>query len=270
MSLAARSPPAAKTPWMGLCPDLVDAGSPTPLYHQIFLILKDLMRRGELAEGALLPGEPDLAKLFDVSRITAKRAMNDLAAAGLVTRRRGRGTAVASGAASTVVMQPFDSLVRSLEQMGADTEVELLDLSSDHAIGQVATLLDLSPASPVSRLTRLRRLDGTPFSHLTTFLPQDIASKIKVEDLASRSMLKLLAEVGAAPAAAEQWIAAVGADPRIAAALEVPAGSPLLRITRVVKAASGRRVQLIYAHYHPERFTYHLQAVGRPHEDEEG
>lgn len=255
---------------LDLGPHLIDAAASTPLYHQIFLVLKARMRRGELAEGARLPSEPRLASLFNVSRITAKRALNDLAAERLVIRRRGRGTTVAPGVVFAVVTGAFDTLVRSLEQMGADTQVELLDLSDVHAGGEVSSLLGLEPGKAVTRLTRLRRLDGQPFSHLVTFLPKDVAARIPATDLAAGSMLKLLAQAGAAPAAAEQWIAATGADPEVAWRLGVPAGSPLLRVVRVVKDAAERPIQLIYAKYHPERFTYHVQAGGRPHEDEEG
>lgn len=255
---------------LGLGPHLIDAAASIPLYHQIFHILKERMRRGELAEGVLLPSEPRLASLFNVSRITAKRALNDLAAQQLVVRRRGRGTMVAPSVVSAMVTGSFDTLVRSLEQMGADTEVKLLDLCDDRAGGEVATLLSLEPGTAVTRLTRLRSLDGKPFSHLVTFLPKDVAGRIRAADLACGSMLKLLAQAGAAPAAAEQWIGATGADPQVATRLGVSTGSPLLRVVRVVKDAAGRPIQLIYAHYHPERFTYHLQAEGRPHEDEEG
>ena len=54
--------------------------SPTPLYHQLFSLLKARILDGTLALGLRLPPEEQLASLFKVSRITAKRAMDDLAA----------------------------------------------------------------------------------------------------------------------------------------------------------------------------------------------
>lgn len=68
----------------------------SPLYHQIFLILKHRILEGELAAGDGVPGEQELAQIHGVSRITAKRALDELAAAGLVVRERGRGTSVAA------------------------------------------------------------------------------------------------------------------------------------------------------------------------------
>lgn len=254
----------------GLGPHLIDASAPTPLYHQIFLILKERIRRGEFVAGGLLPGEEELARQFNVSRITAKRALNDLASEQLVTRRRGLGTVVAGGSAAAVVKGSFDTLVRSLERMGADTDVELIEVADDHAAGEVAELLMVEPGAPVRRITRLRRLDGDPFSHLVTYLPERVGARMQKRDLQSKSMLKLLKAAGVEPAEAEQWITAVGAEPQISQALGLPAGSPLLRIVRVIRERGGSPIQLIYAHYHPERFAYHIQAVAMPHEDENG
>src|SRR5690606_7863405 len=72
----------------------VDERLPTPLYHQIFLILRSQILDGRLQPGGLVPGEEELGRQFSVSRITARRALAELAAEGLVTRGRGRGTHV--------------------------------------------------------------------------------------------------------------------------------------------------------------------------------
>ena len=62
---------------------------PTPLYHQMFTLLRDRILSGEIPRGSRIPTEFDLAESFGVSRITAKRALDELAAEGLVERRRG-------------------------------------------------------------------------------------------------------------------------------------------------------------------------------------
>lgn len=254
----------------GLGPHLIDASAPTPLYHQIYLILKERIRRGDFAPGDVLPGEEDLARCFDVSRITAKRALNDLSDEHLVTRRRGRGTVVAGGASEGLVTGSFDTLVQSLERIGADTEVELLEVGDEPAPGEVARLLGLEPSARVRRINRLRRLEGEPFSYIITYLPSAVAKRITKRDLANKPMLRLLRAAGAEPAEAEQWISATGAEPQIATALGLSVGAPVLRIVRVVRDASATPIQLIYAQYHPERFAYHIQTPATPNEDENG
>ena len=66
--------------------------SHTPLYHQIYTLLKAAILDGTLENGAQVPTELQLASAFDVSRITVKRAMDELANDKLVERRRAKGT----------------------------------------------------------------------------------------------------------------------------------------------------------------------------------
>ena len=63
---------------------LIDERSPTPLYHQVYLVLRNGILNGDYPDGSLLPGEQETTILFGVSRITAKRALNDLAAEGFL------------------------------------------------------------------------------------------------------------------------------------------------------------------------------------------
>src|SRR4051812_22501880 len=72
----------------------IDRNQPTPLYHQIFVRLRDKINQGDFEEGSLLPGEQEISEIFHVSRITAKRALDEIAAAGLAVRQQGKGTLV--------------------------------------------------------------------------------------------------------------------------------------------------------------------------------
>ena len=244
----------------GLNSDQLDHSAPTPLYHQIYLVLREKIRSGEFPASSIMPGEQELGKLFDVSRITVKRALNELAAHDLVTRHRGRGTVVTPSAALPQVHGNFDNLIESLKTMGLETQVEVLELADQPASPAVAALLDLEPGVPVQRAIRLRKLSGEPFSYLVQFIPSDIAAMIRRDAMESVPMLVLLEQAGATPFEAEQWITAVAAEPHIAAALGMSTGAPLLRVERVMRDKAGRAIQLIHAHYRPDRFKYHMRS----------
>jgi GntR family transcriptional regulator len=246
-----------------LSPNLIDADLPTPLYHQVYLVLREKIKRGELARDATLPGEQELSRSFNVSRITVKRALNDLAADGLVTRHRGRGTIVSEGATIPVVKGSFDTLIESLHIMGLETEIELLEVTKIGANGTTAEQLEVPPGTQLQRATRLRKLQGEPFSHLVTYIPGKIAAKYSVKQLSSTPLLTLLERAGAPPYEAEQWITATAAEPSIAAALGVSPGAPLLKIERIMRGPKGTPVQLIHAHYRPDRFQYHVKTHRR-------
>lgn len=246
-----------------LNPRLIDESLPTPLYHQIYLLIRERIISGALQAGALIEGEQEMAKLLGVSRITVKRALNDLAAEGLVKRHRGRGTIVADGAALPVVVSSFDSLIESLQQLGLQTELELVEVAEVAADTKVAERLDLKLKTIVQRAVRLRRLNGEPFSYLVTYTPLAIASLYTEAELASTPMLTLLERAGGLAQEAELWITAVAAGAAEASALAVAAGAPLLKIDRVMRGPRHRPVQFIEVQYRPDRFHYHVRSQRR-------
>jgi GntR family transcriptional regulator len=238
---------------------MIDARLPTPLYQQLFLALREKIRSGAFAPGVLLPGEQELSKLFEVSRITVKRALNELAAAGLVSRHRGRGTIVTYNAAAPVVKASFENFLANVRLMGLSTEVELISVSERPAAEQIAELLELAPGAPVQHAVRLRKLEGEPFSYLITHVPMDIARGYRAEDLSRIPLLHLLESAGWHAEEAEQWVSACAAEAPIAHALGITAGAPLLNVVRVMRDARGRPIEALNAYYRPDRFQNHMK-----------
>src|SRR5258708_37742527 len=74
----------------------VDPASGWPLSAQLAQALRELIRVGQLRPGDKVPSEPQLAREHQVSRDTAQRALAMLADEGLITRRRGGGSIVAT------------------------------------------------------------------------------------------------------------------------------------------------------------------------------
>jgi GntR family transcriptional regulator len=237
----------------------IDEAASTPLYQQIYDLLRARIMDGSLALNDRLPAEQDLTQALGVSRITVKRAMNELAVAGLVRRQRGIGTVVIYDVAAPTVKGSFETMIDGLTRMGLETEVQLLDCTVGSASPAISEALELKGGKSVQRIVRLRRLDGEPFSYLVTYIPYDIADGYDDAQLATESLIKLLEQAGHAPVEAEQTITATQAEPAVAANLGVAPGSPLLRIHRIMKDASGRPVQDITAHYRADRFEYHMR-----------
>nr|WP_083332488.1 GntR family transcriptional regulator [Hyphomonas sp. Mor2] len=238
----------------------IDEAANIPLYQQIYDLLRAKIMDGTLALNDRLPAEQELTQALGVSRITVKRAMNELAVAGLVRRQRGIGTVVIYDVAAPTVKGSFETMIDGLTRMGVETEVQLLDCTVGTASPAIAESLELTnEVTSVQRIVRLRRLDGEPFSYLVTYIPYDVADGYDEAQLATESLIKLLEQAGHAPVEAEQTITATAAEPAVAANLGVAPGSPLLRIHRVMKDAKGRPVQDITAHYRADRFEYHMR-----------
>lgn len=248
----------------------VDPGDSAPLHRQIRAKLEALIKSGAYPSGSVLPGEQELARHFEVSRITVKRAMNDLAIAGFVRRMRGRGTIVTGdGTARPTLSGSFNTLMQALWAMGEETQVALIDVRNVAPPAKIFEMLELERGTRVERAIRVRTLKGAPFSYLVTYVPLDIAARYSHADLATTPFLTLLERAEAKAAEAEQTITAVAASKDTADALHIAPGAPLLKITRVMRDARGRAIQAIEAHYRPDQFEYRILLARQP-EGEEG
>lgn len=237
----------------------IDKNLPTPLYHQIYLVIRGRITSGEYPHGSTLPGEQALARMFGVSRITVKRALSELASEGYISRHRGRGTMVKFRMRSPVVRANFDSLLENLLMMGLKTDVKLLKLERTEATGRIAAALELEEGTPVQHVVRARSLEGEPFSYIITHIPLDLATGFTRREMGSRPVLSLLEKAGVQVASAEQSITAAAADPETAQALDVAIGAPLTKIIRVVRDRGNRPVQHIVVYYRPEKYHYEMK-----------
>jgi len=236
----------------------LDESASEPLYQQIYNLLREQITAGKISTNTMLPAEQELTERLGVSRITVKRALNELATSGLVHRQRGRGTIVTYNAAAPTVKGSFEKLIDGLKRMRVETEVKLLDVSLSKPPADIRDALELSLKQKAQRIVRLRTLEGEPFSYRVTHIPDYVAEGYDDADLASQSLIDLLVQAGHAPRAAQQTITATAAEPAVAAVLGITIGSPLLRIHRIMRDETGKPVQDITAHYRADRFQYQM------------
>jgi GntR family transcriptional regulator len=236
----------------------VDPHHPTPLYHQIYLILRDQIGGGSYANNDFLPTEHELISQYGVSRITAKRALDELAADGFAVRMRGRGTRVQRSNPVPPVHAPIEGLIENILAMGLKTEVELLEFDYLPATPDVAAALGCEVGETVQRAVRVRRIKGEPFSHLVTHVPEAIGRSYSRRDLATRPLLLLLERAGASISHAEQVIGASLAGTDVADLLGVPIGAALLKLSRTVYDQDARAVEFVTGLYRPDRYQYKM------------
>ncbi|WP_422368509.1 GntR family transcriptional regulator [Pelagibius sp.] len=245
----------------------LDAESRVPLYHQIFVILRNRIYGGEIAPGDLVPGEQDLCREFGVSRITAKRALNEMADAGLVVRERGRGTRVIKRPPAPAVTASIEGWLENISLMGLATEAQVLDFGYVAANEDIAAALELDRGAEVQRAVRVRSLDGQPMSFLVTYVPADVGRHYDRDDLNTKPLLHLLERAGVDVTSARQTISATVADAEVAGALSVHAGAPLIEVRRVVRDAAERPVEYIRVLYRPDLYRFEM-SMQRVREDE--
>ncbi|WP_420339249.1 MAG: GntR family transcriptional regulator [Labrenzia sp.] len=250
--------------------------------RQVYLSLRDQISDGRFQDGQTLPGEQKLSEVFGVSRVTVRRALDALAASGLIIRRAGSGTTVSTaGQLDKPVAMNLATLMPQLVEMGQSTTARLLSFSYDAAPDFVASALGLPGDEQVQIATRVRSTNQTPFSHLTTYVPAEIARNYSENDLATTPLFKLLERGGVQIKDAHQSVSATLAGPEVADALEVAVGSALLSLRRVVKDVDGNGVEYLAGLYRPDMFRLEMPltrvgdgnarhwepAIGKAHEE---
>ena len=119
----------------------LNASDPTPFYHRLVLLYRQKILSGALIKDDRLRGEDEMAQLHNVSRITAKRALNELAQQGLVERNRGRGTTVAFSPPEYGISADFEDLLENFATIDATTDIEVLSYDFVPAPIEVAAAL---------------------------------------------------------------------------------------------------------------------------------
>lgn len=238
----------------------VDRLQPVPLYHQIFLQLRGEIDSGQRAFGSRLPTEQELSESFGVSRITARRALDELAQAGLVARKQRVGTIVTFRPPAKPIEGDIDQAMESLIAFGRATQVKLIELETVTAAPPISDILQVDPGSPLLRVVRVRWRDDEPLSHYISHVPAALGIKLTRRALNSNKtpMLALIKDAGIKIGAADQIITATLADATLASLLRVDIGSPLLRVSRTVYDSDKRPIQYIQAHFRPDRYQIRL------------
>jgi DNA-binding GntR family transcriptional regulator len=204
-------------------------------YQEIAAALRQRIEHGAFAAGRLLPSESQLGDEFAASRVTVRRALEELRDDGLVDARQGLGWYVTA-----------DPLRQSLGRLGT-IEAQLADagIASERRVldfGFVTAPTRVRQVLGTRRVLEVRRLnlaDGHPFARVTVWCPERLGKRLSLADVERAPFYELL---GVRLGGATQTIAAAAASRADADLLEVPAGSAVLVCRRTTFAADGEPV----------------------------
>jgi GntR family transcriptional regulator len=208
--------------------------------------------------GELIPSERDLAVQLGVSRPTLRAAVDDLAEAGLLVRRHGRGTFV-SNRKVTQELTPTttDFYVPPAE---GDWLSRVIGLDTAPAGARLGHRLQVSPADPVLTIVRLRLVGGEPMAVERLQLPAALVPRLAARDLESGSFYQLLrVRYGILVTDAVQTLEPTVTDATEAELLGVPRYAPALNIERTTRDSTGRVVEYARSIYRGDRYRITTQ-----------
>lgn len=239
------------------------------LHRQLFLALREQIRRGVYREGDPIPTEDQLCQSFGVSRITVRRAVMDLVEEGWVEKRLGRGTFVRQAAAKPQ-NRTRSTFTESLAKRSKQTKVTVLEVADRSPPPPVAAAMGLAEDAQLAYASRLRSISGVPLLFIDSWVVPRYAAAIRKDALERRSITEMLLSQGVRFRYVTEELSAVAADPHVAASLRVEVGSPLLCVARLVSEDVGRPVMYLMAYMTSERsrvvFSHEEQDLERMYE----
>lgn len=228
---------------------MIDRLSNIPLYVQVYNAMRDNITSHKWLPRERLPSEAELVEQFNVSRITVRRAVDELVRDGLVIRQKGLGAFIAPPRHSSSVTM-LTSLTEDLIEKGFHPGTEILDFSVVPATEDLARRLILSPGEKVFRVERRRFADDKVVALNLSYIPCGLCPTLSRQDVAVGSLYGVLeAKYGLCIKKASRDFEMIEAGEYEARLLEIPVGTPILRITGTVSAADGSVVDYHVKHY---------------------
>ena len=241
---------------------MIDKVSPVPLYIQIQDMLYEQISSGQLESGSRVPSEPKLAAAYNVSRMTARKAIDGLVTKGFLVRRQGKGTYVAESVLQyhLSTMLSFSDTLRS---RGYDVATTVLYQDVIPASSSVAERLHVTPYSQIVLIRRLRYLNGQPAAIHTAFLDHRTFAPILNIDLNTNSLLASIEQVsGIRVAYTKDSVQATLVSPEDMGLLNMAVGSPVLEVEGVAFTENGQPTRLSKAIYRSDLFKLIVTNTG--------
>jgi len=229
----------------------LDRSSKTPLYQQLRRSLRDVIEQEVLTPDDVLPAERDIAVDFGVSRITVRKAIEGLVEEGLLDRRHGAGTFVASRIQKS--MAALSSFSEDMASRGWLARSEWLSRKEGHVTPTEALALGLPPGMAIYRFDRIRYAGDTPLAIEHAIVPASCLSSIDAVDASLYAALEL---TNHRPTKAIQRLQAIAFDQDQAALLGINPGDPGLFIERRGFLDDGEPVEVTRSFYRGDAYDF--------------
>jgi GntR family transcriptional regulator len=230
--------------------------SKLPLHIQVEELLRKLIDQPEYQGGAFLPKEVELANRLGVSRNTIRQATNKLEYEGLLTRKKGVGTKVASKHLSTS-LNDWQSFTKEMAKRGIITSNLLLKLDKVKADERMASFFNIPLHTELCKLSKLKGVKTKPIVYFESYFHPRI-TLTKDDDL-NKPLYQLLSEkFGIVVVRSSEHISALVAG-TVAAKLQVDKKSPILFRERFVYDPGDRPVEYNVGYYRSDKFTYSIE-----------
>jgi len=238
---------------------ILDRNSPIPLYHQISEAILHSIRKGQLKPGDTIPTEQELIKSYSVSRITVRRALQELEKGGYLIRKQGLGTYVAPSGVRRGAMQ-LSSFTEETASWGMKPKSKLLALRQEPAPDFIAERFEIPSGQQICYVERLRIADDLIIALTISYLnlpPEIELNPERFEE--TGSLWAILEHDGLIIADVDRTIGAISADEFHTNLLEVELNDPLLSVESLVYSSTGSLIEISQIIGRGDRYKFNFR-----------
>lgn len=229
-----------------------------PRHAQISRWLRTQIDDGHFKPDEKLPSENELAKKFDVSRVTIRRALQSLESEAIIYRCQGLGSFVSDSRTPHNLVRLTD-FNEDMNRAGLEASSIVRFFKTTAAPDWLGELLDIEPGTKVIRIDRLRLGDDEPVAFDSTWLPILYGQLLDEKDLEESTIYKLLEENYDIPIVRGCYrISAEISDRELESELKIPENSPLLLIDRISYTIGNKPVYYQKRFYRNDKVLYEM------------
>ena len=237
----------------------IDKNSLVPLYYQIYLKIKEAIDSKKFKVGEFMYSEHYLEKAFSVSRITIRKAIENLEKDGYLYKQRGK---------PTQVMHPKESLKLSElnsftdDMRGEDniTTSILLEFKCTIADTSIAEALKISVESEVYYIKRLRLINHVIIGLHECYIPKELIDLKKSDFIDNNSSLyNILRQAGIIIYRADETIEARLPDKVLLDLLEMDNKNAIFYRERTTYNEKLKPIEFVKMYYNANLFKYRIQ-----------
>ncbi|WP_404330140.1 phosphonate metabolism transcriptional regulator PhnF [Mesobacillus maritimus] len=237
---------------------MINKNSPIPIYYQLAESIQKQIDSGDLQPGESLPSEREYAEKFEISRMTARQALNQLVNNGYLYRVQGKGTFVAD----KKIEKPLVGITSFTEDMlarGMKPSSELLHFELIPATEHIANQLQIKEHRPVYEIKRIRLADDVPMAIETNYISANLVKGL-TEQIVNHSIYAYMEnQLGLRIEQATQTIESSIAEPIEAQSLQIKPGVPVMRIQRIAYLHDGTPAEYVISSYRADRYKFMVQ-----------
>ena len=208
-----------------------DRTKPLSLYYQLKEKFLQKIQKGEWKSGQKIPSEAELCDLYQISRITVRKAIEELVRDEYLIRYQGKGTFVAA-INFEQKLSKFYSFSEALLQKGKKEHVKMLSFKTEKANERIAGQLAITVNENIFRVVRLRSVDDTIYAVETSLIPFNLCPALTKKDIADNGLYNSMRTLGVNPQRIIEKFRADALRQQEAAQMQLKAGQPIIHLER--------------------------------------